>query len=81
MDKLEEIKGQLYWSISNSCYMLKENLSQRDLASVAVKPQVKLVPVKQKARKVAAVSSLPVKNTEMKTRIDSGKSKTNHSQK
>ena len=80
MNKLEEIKGQLYWSISNSCFMLKENLSQRDLASV-VKPQAKLAPVKQKARKVAAVSSLPVKNTEMKTRIDSGKSKTNHSQK
>lgn len=72
VDKLEEMKGKLYWSISNSCYMLKENLSKRDLASVAVKP---------KARKVASTSSRPIKSTELKTKIDSASSKLNQSHK
>ena len=60
VDKLEELNGKLYWSLSNSCFMLKDNLSKRDLASA---------------------STLPIKNTELKTKVKSVSSKINHSQK
>ena len=79
VNKLEEIKGQLYWSISNSCYMLRKNLSKRDLASVPA--QAKSAKLKQKVRKVASASVLPIKNTEINTKIDSASSKVNSSQK
>lgn len=48
VDKLEELKGQLYWSISNSCFMFKKNLSKRDLASVSALP-IKMTEIKTKA--------------------------------
>lgn len=35
IDKLEEVNGTLFWSISNSCYMLKDHLPKRELASIS----------------------------------------------
>lgn len=39
IDEVKEVSNELHWSISNSCYMFKENLNKRDLASVPLVPR------------------------------------------
>ncbi len=60
VDKLEEIKGQLYWSISNSCYMFKRNLNERDLASVSALP-IKEVEIETKIDSISSQINKPQK--------------------